>query len=211
MRQMPNSLTFRWLGGALFAFSLVASGCDNDDAAVDQPMRSMQETALPRVTAKSLAPKPLAEKVVAARAPVAPPAVETEESPRVAPHSESKPAIAAQGKSDREFSVKRLVLTHGIKDKEPLPTQSFEADGTPVFAFVELSNPAQSSAKIEIVFEHESGRRVGFVKLDVPGQHERWRTWGQTRQIRESGRWVAVVRTGDGQELMRKSFAVSAG
>jgi hypothetical protein len=109
------------------------------------------------------------------------------------------------------FAVRRLVLTRAIEDKEPVPTDAFVSDGTPVFAFVELSNLTTRRTDIEIVFEHESGRRVGFVKLQVPGQQQRYRTWGQKRQIRQSGHWVAVVRTGDGQELMRRSFAVGAG
>jgi hypothetical protein len=214
MFQTPKFPMFRWFGGAALALSLPLAGCDDHAASPNEPMRSMQESPLPKVTAKALTGSADDEPSDVSGATNSQSAEPTPGEAPATGQREPKASVTAKAPPEAEgdqFSVKRLVLTHGIRDKEPVPTQSFAGDGTPVFAFVELSNPLATDAEIEIVFEHESGRRVGFVKLDVPGQQQRWRTWGQTRQIRQHGRWDAVVRTEDGQELMRTSFAVDAG
>jgi hypothetical protein len=127
------------------------------------------------------------------------------------PELRAKPALDLPGADNSQhpgFRVKRLVLTRGIENKEPIDTSAFKPDGSPVYAFVELENAAASDETIEIVFEHESGQKVGFVKLDVPKEHERWRTWGRTRQIKKSGAWAAVVLSASGEELMRQAFTV---
>ena len=213
MFQTPKSPMFRWFGGAVLVLSLPLTGCDDDAATPEEPMRSMQESPLPKVTAKALSESSDTKTSGVSDPRLSDAAETTPEKAGEMGQRAPNATVAAKPHSEAgdQFSVKRLVLTHGIRDKEPVPTQNFAGDGTPVFAFVELSNPLATDAEIEIVFEHESGRRVGFVKLDVPGQQQRWRTWGQTRQIRQNGRWEAVVRTEDGQELMRKSFAVGAG
>lgn len=107
------------------------------------------------------------------------------------------------------LEIKRLVVTDEVKDREPAETGALEAGAGPVYAFVELVNKAAGEAGIVITFEHESGKKVGYVELDVPGDQSRWRTWGRTRMIREPGRWEAVVRGTDGRELGRQSFEVT--
>lgn len=109
------------------------------------------------------------------------------------------------------LQIKRLVVTDRIEGREPGADAELRADGTQVFAFVELSNLSASPQSIEIVFEHESGEQVGFVKLPVPEDKSRWRTWGKTQQIKKSGRWVAKVRSAGGDELMRQDFVVGQG
>jgi hypothetical protein len=106
------------------------------------------------------------------------------------------------------LSVKRLVVTDRIEGREPGANKELRADGSEVFAFVELTNTAGEPQKIEIVFEHESGQQVGFVKLPVPKDKSRWRTWGKTRQIKTAGQWVAKVRDESGAELMSRPFVV---
>ncbi len=49
---------------------------------------------------------------------------------------------------------------------------------------------------------------VGHVQLSVPGGAQRFRTWGNTRMIRDPGHWVAVVSTVEGVELGRAPFEV---
>lgn len=109
------------------------------------------------------------------------------------------------------LQVKRLVVTDRIEDREPVADSKLRADGTQVFAFVELANLSTDAQSIEIVFEHESGQQVGFVKLPVPKEKSRWRTWGKTEQIKKTGRWVAKVRSSEGDELMRQDFLVGQG
>lgn len=118
----------------------------------------------------------------------------------------------AKGSTDQSggevMQIKRLVVTDRIEGREPARDPKLRADGSEVFAFVELSNPGEEAQNIEIVFEHESGQQVGFVKLPVPKDKSRWRTWGKTQQIKKSGRWVAKVRSEGGAELMRRDFVV---
>lgn len=109
------------------------------------------------------------------------------------------------------IQVKRLVVTDRIEGREPVADPKLRADGTQVFAFVELANLSTDAQSIEIVFEHESGQQVGFVKLPVPKEKSRWRTWGKTEQIKKTGRWVAKVRSSGGDELMRQDFVVGQG
>jgi hypothetical protein len=60
-----------------------------------------------------------------------------------------------------------------------------------------------------VMFQNQDTKAtVGHVKLTVPGTSERFRTWGNTRLIRDPGHWVAVVSTADGVELGRAPFEV---
>lgn len=122
--------------------------------------------------------------------------------------SESTPSHVAPTEA---LAVRRLVVTNRIEGREPAAVSEFSANGEEVYAFVELTNASAREQRIEIVFEHESGQEVGFVKLPVPKDKTRWRTWGQTRQIKKSGRWVAKVRDASGAELLRQSFVVGQG
>jgi hypothetical protein len=120
-------------------------------------------------------------------------------------------ASGALPSDERALAIKRLVVTDRIEGREPANDPVFRADGSQIYAFVELSNPGDAAQKIEIVFEHESGKQVGFVSLPVPREKQRWRTWGMTEQIKESGRWVAKVRSEGGAELMSQEFVVGQG
>jgi hypothetical protein len=103
--------------------------------------------------------------------------------------------------------VKRLNVTHAIENREPVSAADLKLGDNPILAFVELANTSTDEQRIVVTFEH-AGKSVGHVQLRVPGQSRRWRTWGQTRQIREPGEWQAVVRSEDGKELSRTTFSV---
>jgi hypothetical protein len=76
-----------------------------------------------------------------------------------------------------------------------------------VYAFVELENTGSAPRAIRVMFQNEDTKAtVGHVKLTVPGSQPRYRTWGNTRLIRDPGHWVAVVSTVDGVELGRAAF-----
>jgi Protein of unknown function (DUF2914) len=170
--------------------------------------------------------EPLAHGKPAAPAPAAPaPAKAPEE--KAAPDKASEPEAQKGVKSttkqaeaqkpeatpkssalSSEVRVKRLVVTRAIDQREPVQTASFSPSDEPVFAFVELDNPSSDAGEVVVTFEHEGGKSVGHVRLEVPAKNKRWRTWGRTRFIREAGTWSAVVRTPDGTELARKSFEV---
>lgn len=107
------------------------------------------------------------------------------------------------------LKVRRLVVTTGISGREPVEVSSFSASAEPVFAFVELANFAEDEQGILVTFEHETGKRVGFIELTVPGNKRRWRTWGRTARITAAGDWTAVVSDQSGRELSRQSFSVA--
>jgi hypothetical protein len=107
--------------------------------------------------------------------------------------------------------VKRLLVTTGVKDREPLADgAALPSDGTPIYAFAELSNPDGESENVRITFERQGGaERVGNVTLPVPGKVSRHRTWATTRFIRAPGVWEAVLWSEGGSELGRTSFEVA--
>ena len=109
------------------------------------------------------------------------------------------------------LSIKRLVVTSGIDKREPVDDGGVRADGSPVYAFLEVKNDSTDDRSLIVTFEREDGTKVGKVPLKVPGKQPRWRTWGRTRQIRKAGAWHVVVRTKGGDEIGRAKFAVSQG
>lgn len=120
--------------------------------------------------------------------------------------------MRAEQTSVSALKVKRLVVTTGVKDREPVAAgDALLADGSPIYAFAELSNPGGESENVRITFERKGGaERVGNVTLPVPGQVGRHRTWAVTRFIRAAGVWDAVLWSESGAELGRTSFEVTA-
>jgi hypothetical protein len=108
------------------------------------------------------------------------------------------------------LSVRRITVTTGIENREPLASDEFRSDAGPIFAFVELSNGSDAAQSIHVTFEHADGAAVGHIDLEVPAKSMRWRTWAQSSLIREPGKWTAIVRTTEGSELARSAFVVDA-
>jgi hypothetical protein len=107
------------------------------------------------------------------------------------------------------LKVRRLVVARRIEGREPAESGTrFTPDGGPLFAFVEMENASPDTQQIVVTFEQAGSPSLGNVKLDVPGKNARYRTWGQTRRIRNTGAWQAIVRTPSGQELARQAFEV---
>lgn len=150
-------------------------------------------------------------------APVLAAAGVTLATPSAAPATAAQPAtpgvstkpVRAQASS---LTVKRFVVTTGIKDREPLSDSApLVADGSAIFAFVELANPNGDSENVRITFERKAGaERVGNVTLPIPAQVPRHRTWATTRFIRAAGVWDAVLWNEAGAEIGRTSFEVGA-
>ena len=128
--------------------------------------------------------------------------VKTDASPKVA--REGKDAIA-----NAQMRIKRVVLTRGVKGHEPIdPTTTVATGPEPLYAFVEVENKSPDDGAIVITFEKGS-TRTGNIELKVPANQNRWRTWGWTRGVRESGSWAVVVRSVGGRELARTAFEAS--
>jgi hypothetical protein len=105
--------------------------------------------------------------------------------------------------------LKRFVVAREIENREPVAGADFRLGSAPVYAFVEFENSAHDARGIRVVFQNEDTKAsVGHVKLTVPADQTRFRTWGNTRMIRDPGHWVAVVSTLAGVELGRAPFEV---
>jgi len=131
---------------------------------------------------------------------------------------EAKPSASASNKSsppnvenetlapDR-IAVRRLIVTHAVSEHEPIEPAEL-VSGTPILAFVELSNQDAIERNVVVTFEREGRPAVGHVKLHVPAKSPRFRTWARTRNLNETGTWEAVIRSENGTELGRQPFEV---
>lgn len=200
--------THSWTATSAFVLSLAAFGLSVWSVGCQE-----QDETSPAVTVAARgASKP-------AQGPAEAPAQNTDQhaavSPR-APASEVAPkAPATKTRSDRpevegSVSIKRLIATKGIDKREPLPVEDgFVAGDGQVFAFLEVENSRAEEAHVKVTFHHESGKKVGFISLNVPANQPRWRTWGRTGQIKKPGKWEVVVSDEAGNELQRSAFEVS--
>ena len=110
---------------------------------------------------------------------------------------------------DGKIKVKRLVLAHGIRGREPVGRgQVFAMAKTErIYAFVEADNPSESESKVVVVFEPPSGKSQ---RIEIPiGAEKRWRTWAFTRSVHEEGTWFATVRDQGGNVLAHGQFKVT--
>jgi hypothetical protein len=166
----------------------------------------------PRESRENAAPRPNTERT-SAIAPAKP------ETPLIqVPANPSMPAVVsnrntgAKSHTPSTLKVKRLVVTTGVEDREPLSNSTvLPSDGSAIYAFAELSNQDGESENVRITFERKGGaERVGNVTLPVPGRVTRHRTWATTRFIRAAGVWEAVLWSESGAELGRTSFEVAS-
>jgi len=152
---------------------------------------------------------------IAAEVPASPPAATKSAPPLAAAVAlTSLPTLKGPSKHADESSLKlkRLVVATSVQDREPVISgDALPSDGSAIYAFAELANPAGASENVRITFERKGGaERVGDVTLPVPGSVSRHRTWAFTRFIRAAGVWEAVLWSESGTELGRTSFEVKA-
>jgi hypothetical protein len=101
-----------------------------------------------------------------------------------------------------------LVVTHAVREREPIEPAEL-VSGTPIMAFVELSNQDAVERNVVVTFERDGRPAVGHVKLHVPAKSPRFRTWARTRNVTEAGTWEAVITSDDGKELGRQPFELT--
>jgi len=186
------------LGAAMFAvgFSFSVVACNNArDMSVAEAARAAESVSVPAPAASLSA---IAKIVNGA--------------PSALPASSAAPASAAGVElkaASAGLKLKRFVVAHKIENREPVAGDDFKLGSAPVYAFVEFENSARDARSVRVLFQNlDTKATVGHVKLTVPGTSERFRTWGNTRMIRDAGHWVAVVSTVDGIELGRAPFEV---
>ena len=203
---MSGSENTRWvavsaLSAAMFAigFSFVGVACSTRDVSVSEAAHAAESVAVPGPAATL--------REVGKIATVAP--VVTAPATLAAPIATSTEKAIIDEKASDGLKLKRIVVTHKIENREPVTGDDFSLGNAPVYAFVEFENSAKDARNIRVLFQNEDTKAtVGHVKLTVPAAQARFRTWGNTRMIRDAGHWVAVVSTVDGIELGRAPFEV---
>ena len=170
-----------------------------------------KESAATSRVATVAAPSSMPLQASAAQKPAAPSAAVVA-VPALAAASPPTLNTAIKRSDESSLKVKRLVVATGVKDREPLvAADALPSDGSAIYAFAELANPAGGSENVRITFERKGGaERVGDVTLPVPANVSRHRTWAFTRFIRAPGVWEAVLWSESGVELGRTSFEVKA-
>jgi hypothetical protein len=179
------------LAAALGAF--VLGGCK--DAAPDHAVAQPD----PVISAPSASPEP------AAPVTVAPPPAAPTGAPSTTLAANPANAKAPAG----TLVVKRLVLAHGVKDREPVDAgASFKGAGHKVYAFVEVENHGREESEVLVEFQPPGG---GAPHADITlavGAAPRWRTWAYTRSATTPGTWTATVKGRRGEVLARTTFEV---
>lgn len=128
---------------------------------------------------------------------------------RPAPVPAPAPIVPAPEDDGEGLRARRLVVTHGIEGREPIDElSSLDAiEGERVYAFIDLANTGRDT-NVEVIFEHETGLRVGLVELEVPAHVARHRTWAYSSHVSEPGNWTLLVRDRAGRTVAAQSFEV---
>jgi hypothetical protein len=109
----------------------------------------------------------------------------------------------------KTVKIDRFVLAEQVQGREPVnESDVFSTDTKEIFAFVQLANDKDPPYAFTVHWEPVDGPASPYgVKLTVPSA-SRWRTWAWTRIKREPGRYKAVLRTVDGEEIASKEFVI---
>jgi hypothetical protein len=112
----------------------------------------------------------------------------------------------------KSVKIDRFVLAEKVEGREPVnESEVFSTDTKEIFAFVQLANEKDPPYAFTVHWEPVDGPASPYgVKLTVPSA-SRWRTWAWTRIKREPGRYKAVLRTVDGEEIASKEFVIEPG
>jgi hypothetical protein len=153
-------------------------------------------------------PLPASETTVVKTAELTIQAPKPSEKPKLDKGVESKPKTDGTALATDQVSVRRLVVTHAVNEREPIEPAEL-VSGTPITAFVELGNEDGVERNVTVTFERDGRPKVGHVKLHVPAKSPRFRTWARTRNVTEPGTWEAVITSDDGKELGRQPFEVT--
>jgi hypothetical protein len=183
-----------------FLLSLAACG-----TAEDAPRRAPAQPAVSQTAAPSVGAAPAG---TAAPAPTPIVVAPSSPSPQAAAAATPEGTTTATSDTGDKLQIRRLVLASRVVEREPELALTPRVN-EPLMAFVEAKNDASEEERLIVTFEHESGKKVGFVELRVPGGTNRYRTWARTRNLNEPGNWAAVVRSEGGTELGRTSFTVT--
>ncbi len=191
----------------MVAVAVSAVACSGSGAEVREDRTGAARSVSPAAPVVAVAPEVVPKPVInldEPRAPRGTPARST------APRNTASRPLEAGVKEAGPISIKRLVVSRGVENREPIEaadTFSIQ-DGTRLFAFVEVDNPSHDETELTVSFEGPDGRSRGPVPLRV-GASPRWRTWAQTRFADVPGTWTVSVRDAQGKLLCQTMFEMS--
>ena len=110
-------------------------------------------------------------------------------------------------------TVRRSSMALAIEEREPVDAADsyafyeFEESGR-IYAHYSLRNDSDQEAAAIVTFVSPRGVSYGQVRLTVPANVRRWRTWAFTRAVRNGpeGTWEARLSSEDGELLDTQSF-----
>ncbi|MET0286246.1 MAG: hypothetical protein ABW352_17335 [Polyangiales bacterium] len=202
-------MTKRTMLPLLLAVAGLAVGCQD---AAKEPVKSLLEP-----TQKLEAPKKVEEQLTAV-APVEPVSIlkgddkkedkPKSEEPIVFEIAHDEPELYDRALDAKDVVVDRFVLSSDVSGREPVQeSDHFTSDNEKIFAFVQLANKDAPYA-FTVHFEPVDGPAALYgVKLDVPTA-TRWRTWAWTKLMHEPGKYRAVLRTLEGEEIVAREFTI---
>lgn len=141
--------------------------------------------------------------------PASPSTPEPRPVPSLATNAATAPVpAAAEGVATTEgLRARRAVISSGMVGREPTDslTETFPAENTRLYAFIELDNPERVNTKIVSYWLRPDGTKHSPVELTV-GPQRSWRTWAYTTNARTLGTWTAVFESSSGEPIARRSI-----
>jgi len=207
-------------GISVLTVGLVVGACSGreaaprtrDDKVVAAPSNGHPAPAAPALSAS--------EEALTATSPAVPPSIVHEAAAPPSTPSDATAAVKDQVDETKkevfdrpldpaDVQVDRFVLAGGVDQREPVgETDVFPQNAGKIFAFVQLANGNSAPYSFKVHFEGADDPPSPYgITLEVPTA-PRFRTWAFTRIKREPGRYRAVLRTSDGQEIARRDFVV---
>ena len=109
-------------------------------------------------------------------------------------------------------TLRRLITAPEIENREPVASGSlFGYHGEPVYAFMDIQNENDYERELTVNFIGPNGEVRGGVKVSVPANVPRWRTWAFTKHANAPGTWRVEVRSEDATLLGSLFFDVEEG
>jgi len=199
MRATSSSIHVAWF--AVLGLALLALSCGDEQSGLRPTAEREAKTA-----AK---PAPPAERPAASPGAPTPEVEPTPPPPPAVPPPDAAPA-AGQLVAENGVSLANLVVARDVDKRQPVdPGTSFAApEPIRLYAIFDVTNPERAEGQLSVSWLTPDGKERGRVALSYPDQ-PRWRTWAFHSHVGQPGRWEAIVRTEDGQELGRAPFDVT--
>ena len=113
--------------------------------------------------------------------------------------------------SDGVVEIRRLITAPDIDAREPVAASLLFSHHETIHAFLDVRNESNEEQTLTINYVGPSKQIRGGVKLAIPADVPRWRTWAFTKHAEEPGLWHVEVRDQDGMLLATLPFEVAEG